>query len=125
LLAFYPELLPLLRECAAASLTKYRDYYFIAQFEVGQQELIDLHHYTYLVDMCALLTGTSEHARVAAVNRKLLEHTYFSTQRRSDYDKMQVMVLIVTDSNGCRIDAAATRPRPGAGGGILVTDGNG
>ena len=24
------------------------------QFEVGQQELIDMHHYTYLIDMCSM-----------------------------------------------------------------------
>ena len=40
LLAFYEELQPLLREAldAKRSTTKYRDYYFVAQFEIGQPE---------------------------------------------------------------------------------------
>ena len=29
--------------------TKYRDYYFLAQYEAGQPELVQLHHYTYEV----------------------------------------------------------------------------
>ena len=52
LLAFYgaEELQPLFRRCRSVLNTnKYRDYYFMAQFEVGQPELVDLHHYTYLL----------------------------------------------------------------------------
>ena len=42
LLGFYEELKPLLRACEEAlsrgsGMTKYRDYYFIPQFEAGQQ----------------------------------------------------------------------------------------
>lgn len=58
LLAFYAELQPILQPIISASnrrearaeagapatTTKYRDYYFMAQFEVGQPELVDLHH---------------------------------------------------------------------------------
>ena len=29
--------------------TKYRDYYFLPQYEAGQPELVQLHHYTYEV----------------------------------------------------------------------------
>lgn len=52
LLAFYDaeELQPLFRRCKSVAPTnKYRDYYFMGQFEVGQPELVDLHHYTYLL----------------------------------------------------------------------------
>ena len=57
LLAFYDELQPHVRECVTArrATNKYRDYYFMAQFEVGQRELVELHHYTYEIDLCALL----------------------------------------------------------------------
>ena len=86
LLAFYQQLQPLIGGCVASPLTKYRDYYFMAQFEVGQQELIDIHHYAYMIDMCAMLSGSgggsAEQAIVAKVNQLLLSHTYFSTQKR-------------------------------------------
>ena len=34
--------------------TKYRDYYFLAQYEAGQPELVRLHRYTYEVDQLAM-----------------------------------------------------------------------
>ena len=34
--------------------TKYRDYYFLAQYEAGQPELVRLHRYTYEVDLVAM-----------------------------------------------------------------------
>ena len=66
LLSFYPNIKQILDlmggsqggcslEDASKRVTKYRDYYFMPQFEVGQRELVDLHHYTYDVDMCAIL----------------------------------------------------------------------
>ena len=92
LLGFYEELKAVIGECGREMVTdKYRDYYFMAQFEVGQQELIDVHHYTYLIDMCAMYksgSGPPEQAMIQRVNRKLVDHVYFSTQKRSDYDKM-------------------------------------
>jgi hypothetical protein len=90
----------------------------MGQFEVGQQELIDVHNYTYLLDMAALImiSGQSDYTDpappggggggggsnkdrqpalatankgcVAGVNQLLLDAVYFSTQRRSDYDKL-------------------------------------
>ena len=46
LLAFYSELKPILASAGGRrhTTTKYRDYYFMAQYEVGQPELVDLHH---------------------------------------------------------------------------------
>ena len=60
LLTFYPKIKPILTNFGddrdgKRSINKYRDYYFMPQFEVGQQELVDLHHYTYDIDMCSLL----------------------------------------------------------------------
>ena len=96
LLAFYDELQPHVRECVTArrATNKYRDYYFMAQFEVGQRELVELHHYTYEIDLCALLGKLLSKAnskalaeRVGAVNALLAQQIYFSTQRTSDYEK--------------------------------------
>lgn len=90
LLAFYEDLEPLFGRCKAALPTnKYRDYYFMGQFEVGQPELVNLHHYTYLVDVCSMLSTTSSAGLdlVHRVNAYLSDHIYYSTQRRSDYDK--------------------------------------
>lgn len=96
LLAFYPELQQVVRECVHArrATTKYRDYYFMAQYEVGQPELVDLHHYTYEIDVQALLSAKSGaradsdlSSRVKAVNTLLGQHIYFSTQRGDDYHK--------------------------------------
>ena len=53
LLAFYSELPQLARGRLSVN-TKHRDYYFMAQFEIGQRELRDLHEYTYELDMLAL-----------------------------------------------------------------------
>ena len=115
LLAFYGELAPLLGGLGQGSgggggrmpagLTKFRDYYFLPQFEAGQRELVALHHYTYLVDMCAMLSsagggnGNAAAAAAAAVEemralvetvneRVLMKRMLFSTQKRSTYDKM-------------------------------------
>ena len=58
LLTFYPKIKPILAAFSQEgerSTTKFRDYYFMPQFEVGQPELVDLHHYTYDIDMCAML----------------------------------------------------------------------
>ena len=92
LLAFYPQLQPLIAGVVEArrATSKYRDYYFMAQFEVGQRELVDLHHLTYEIDLHSLLGKTKDKAltaRIHAVNTLLAEHVYFSTQRLSDYDK--------------------------------------
>jgi hypothetical protein len=59
------------------------------QFEVGQQELIDIHHYTYLIDMCSL--GKLPEALgqlVFDMNEDLAKKIYFSTQNRNNYHKM-------------------------------------
>ncbi len=72
---------------------KYREYYFVAQYEVGQQELVDLHHYTYLVDFCALSGKESEWTKkVQAINDLLADHIHCSTQKRHNYEK-----IITTD----------------------------
>ena len=92
LLAFYDKLQPIISDCHIAMATnKYRDYYFMPQFEVGQQELVDVHHYTYLIDICAMLSAGSGEAGqivVERVNQELADHIYFSTQKRTDYNVM-------------------------------------
>ena len=55
LLQYYHQLQPILTACNS-SFTKYRDYYYQPIFEIGQQELVDLHRYTYLADMHALIS---------------------------------------------------------------------
>jgi len=93
LLAFYQELMDagVGVGLAAASTNKFRDYYFMPQFEVGQKELVDVHHYTYLIDICSMMSGGSgqaDKAMVERVNERLADHVHWSTQKRSDYDKM-------------------------------------
>lgn len=95
MLAFYEQLKPIIGGCGTAfplSLSKYRDYYFMPQFEVGQQELVDVHHYSYLVDMCAMLALASKQdvnlGLVERVNQELVEHILFSTQKRNNYEKL-------------------------------------
>ena len=92
LLAFYEELQPLLREAldAKRSTTKYRDYYFVAQFEIGQPELVNAHHYTYEIDLHSLSKRGQDAAlsnRIHSVNAFLAAHVHFSTQRLDDYHK--------------------------------------
>ena len=59
------------------------------QFEVGQQELIDIHHYTYLIDLCSLGKAPERLAKIVYdVNSYLVGHIYFSTQNRNNYHKM-------------------------------------
>ena len=62
------------------------------QFEVGQQELIDVHNWTYAIDVFAMLVGNKQPdrdlaSRVHAVNQLLVEHIFFSTQRHANYEK--------------------------------------
>lgn len=58
------------------------------QFEVGQQELVDVHHYTYLIDICSMSNlDPALVARVQAANQVLAKRIFFSTQKRTDYDK--------------------------------------
>ena len=100
LLAFYEDLRPLIHGCivnkhnnegSSPPFNKFRDYYFMGQFEIGQQELVDIHHYTYLLDMCALSSSSMSQTNkniVGQINRFLSEHILYSTQRRDNYDKL-------------------------------------
>ena len=59
------------------------------QFEIGQQQLVDVHHYLYLVDLVAIADVDPDLiARVKTVNEFLADHIYFSTQKSTNYDKM-------------------------------------
>ena len=93
LLAFYERIQGrignLVEEIGQEGLSKYRDYYFMPQFEVGQQELINLHHYTYLIDMCAMDMLTDQLTQIVYdINSVLVNNIYFSTQNRNNYHKM-------------------------------------
>jgi hypothetical protein len=95
LLRFYRDIEPALRDLPAAlaragGQKEYRDYYFMPQYEVGQQELINLHHYTFLIDLCAggSSVDNSLRERVNSVNSYLLRHVLFSTSKRHNYDKI-------------------------------------
>lgn len=59
------------------------------QFEVGQQELVDLHHYTYLMDQCSMGKATGKLAEIVHdINNFLVTRIYFSTNHRNNYHKM-------------------------------------
>ena len=60
----------------------------MAQFEVGQQELIDIHHYTYLMDMCMLKKADKLSDIIYAVNKFLVQNIHFSMQGRNNYHKL-------------------------------------
>jgi len=62
----------------------------MAQYEVGQQELVDVHHFTYILDLCSVMDNVDSGlvARMTAANQVLVEHIYFSTQKQSNYEKM-------------------------------------
>jgi hypothetical protein len=69
---------------------------FVPQFEVGQQELIDVHYYTYLIDMCSLGKAPGELAQIVQdVNSFLVNHIYFSTQNKNNYHKMMKQEVFV------------------------------
>ena len=91
LLAFYEELKDVVQFRRGTGDNKYRDYYFMPQFEIGQKELVDLHHYTYEIDVHSMLgkkfADPQLTERVQAVNQVLVEHLFFSTQRLANYDK--------------------------------------
>lgn len=62
---------------------------FMPQFEIGQQELVDIHHYTYLIDLSALVDLDSAlRQRIHAINSFLADHIHFSTQKTANYEKM-------------------------------------
>lgn len=90
----YEELRPMVNGNARAIMEAkganvYRDYYFMGQFEVGQQELIDLHHHTFLIDLLAETTlDDNLERRVVAANQVMLQHTLFSTSKRHNYEKI-------------------------------------
>lgn len=60
----------------------------MAQFEVGQQELVDIHHYTYLMDMCMLKKADKLTEIVYACNKFLVQKIYFSMQGKNNYHKL-------------------------------------
>mmetsp|Transcript_16564 Transcript_16564/g.40507 ORF Transcript_16564/g.40507 Transcript_16564/m.40507 type:complete len:2315 (+) Transcript_16564:297-7241(+) len=103
LLRYYPQLSKLIGECSQALLVqgskkitksskdqnKYRDYYFMPQFEIGQKELVDVHHYTYLIDLFTLVDiDSSLKQKIQAINSFLADHIYFSTQKTANYEKL-------------------------------------
>jgi hypothetical protein len=69
---------------------------FVAQFEVGQQELIDVHYYTYLIDLVSFGKAHSHLAQIVQdVNSYLVNHIYFSTQNKNNYHKMMKQEVFV------------------------------
>lgn len=104
LLGFQELLQPLLCQCRSLLNTvtsKYRDYYFMPQFEVGQIELVDAHYYTYLIDIISLLQNEKGPAQdiVRQVNAFLAEKIYFSTQKSSTYEKMMSTADFLSSKN--------------------------
>mmetsp|Transcript_31959 Transcript_31959/g.48617 ORF Transcript_31959/g.48617 Transcript_31959/m.48617 type:complete len:1929 (-) Transcript_31959:223-6009(-) len=93
LLMFYEETKSAMHCCAdaiskAKTNNKYLDYYFMPQFEVGQQELVDIHYYTYLIDLFAMTDINPELKNyVYFVNEFLVDHIFFSTQKQTNYEK--------------------------------------
>jgi hypothetical protein len=93
LLHFYEQIKPHLEGLVesfrkAKKGTKYRDFYFLPAYECSQKELVDIHHYTFLIDFCALSNKEGEWTkRVHAINELLAEHIFYSTQKRHNYEK--------------------------------------
>eukprot|EP00930_Biecheleria_cincta_P037281 TRINITY_DN25573_c0_g1_i1.p1 TRINITY_DN25573_c0_g1~~TRINITY_DN25573_c0_g1_i1.p1 ORF type:complete len:2388 (+),score=410.29 TRINITY_DN25573_c0_g1_i1:162-7325(+) len=92
LLAFYAQIQSHIKRRMGerGATNKYRDYYFMPQFEIGQQELIDIHHYTYDIDVHSML-GKKSASRslsdtVRAINALLAKSIFWSTQRLADYN---------------------------------------
>ena len=49
----------------------------MGQYEIGQKELIDIHHYTFMIDHCSLQNADSNLvSRVHGVNQLLLKHIF-------------------------------------------------
>lgn len=89
LLAFYEQANMAGGVDAIQKLVKFRDYYFMPQFEVGQEELVNLHHYTYLVDVAEFVAlDAALVARLHSANHILVNNTYFSTSRQNNYEKI-------------------------------------
>lgn len=88
--ALAPYLQGVVEDCARnRKATKYREYYFMGQYEIGQPELVDVHHYTYMIDFVSLSTKDADWTRkVQKINEFLTEHIYTSTQKRHNYEKM-------------------------------------
>ena len=96
LLAFYDKMMPIISNSSPSTTNKYKDYYFMPQFEIGQQELVDIHHYTYDIDMCSMLHRSNAKdrplmERVQKVNDTLVNNIIFSTQNRWDYEKFMTL----------------------------------
>ena len=98
LLMFYDQLQPMMSGIKdAIQETKYRDYYFMPQYEVGQQELIDAHYYTYALDLFGMQVTDSKSAsepdlrsRVLAVNQVRRE---LSAQKSTSEQEQTLLVL--------------------------------
>ena len=92
LLAFYEMLKPVVGKRGRPLTNKYLDYYFMPQFEVGQQELVDLHYYTYELDLHSMQGKKGKDRelldRVCAVNNFLVKKTLFSTNHVPNYEKI-------------------------------------
>ena len=108
MLRFYDDIEPMIGDCkeaiqAANGTTKYRDYYFMGQYEVGQKELIDIHHYTFMIDHCSLEEADSDLvSRLHGVNQLLLKHVFFSTNNKNNYDKMLSTDRFISHKKGHR-----------------------
>lgn len=62
---------------------------FMPQFEVGQQELVDLHHFLYLVDLSSVMNvDAAMVARLHQVNQLLVHETLHSTSKFANYEKL-------------------------------------
>lgn len=62
---------------------------FMPQFEIGQAELVDIHHYTYLIDLSSLVDlDPALRQRIQAVNSFLADHIFFSTQKTANYENI-------------------------------------
>ena len=62
---------------------------FMPQFEVGQQELVELHHFLFMVDLNAIAdVDVALVARLHEVNQILFQDTLYSTSKMANYEKL-------------------------------------
>jgi hypothetical protein len=59
------------------------------QFEIGQAELVDLHHYTYLLDLANIVDIDAYFKnKLQTINQFLADHVYCSTNKTANYENI-------------------------------------
>jgi len=69
----------------------------MGQYEIGQKELIDIHHYMFMIDHCSLQHADSGLvSRVHGVNQLLLKHILVVSFLLNSEDRIQSNLSCLT-----------------------------